>query len=156
MKFKDLATTDINTLLDMLLDLGKSDGIAEIRTDAAALELALFGNHPAISAKFAMVDEAVAGFVIYSWKWGTFTGVRDMYMQAIYVQPEFRRQGFGLSIMQHLAGIAVDAGCSKIEWLTVKDKQMSKEFYDSIGAVEASHMIVRRVQGEALRRLAGL
>jgi GNAT superfamily N-acetyltransferase len=156
MKFKDLATTDINTLLDMLLDLGKSDGVAEIRTDAVALELALFDDHPAISAKFVMMDDAVAGFVIYSWKWGTFTGVRDMYMQAIYVRPEFRRQGLGLTIMQHLASIAVDEGCSRIEWLTVKDKQMSKEFYDSIGAVEASHMTVRRVQGDALHKLAGL
>ncbi|MBI1770879.1 MAG: GNAT family N-acetyltransferase [Burkholderiales bacterium] len=77
-----------------------------------------------------------------------------MYMQAIYIRPEFRRQGLGLNIMQHLASIAVDEGCSRIEWLTVKDKQMSKEFYDSIGAVEASHMMVRRVQGEALRKLA--
>ncbi|MFZ6707503.1 GNAT family N-acetyltransferase [Undibacterium sp. TC9W] len=156
MKFKDLATTDINTLLDMLMDLGKSDGVAEIRTDAAAIELALFGDHPAVSAKFVMVDETIAGFVIYSWKWGTFAGVRDMYMQAIYVRPEFRRQGLGLTIMQHLASIAVDAGCSRIEWLTVKDKQMSKEFYDSIGAVEANHMMVRRVQGDALRKLADL
>ncbi|MBI3728431.1 MAG: GNAT family N-acetyltransferase [Burkholderiales bacterium] len=154
MQFKSLIETDINALLEMLLALGHSDGVAEIRTDAAALQLALFGKNPAVTAKFVVVNEAIAGFVIYSWKWGSFTGVRDMYMQAIYIRPEFRRQGLGLNIMQHLASIAVDEGCSRIEWLTVKDKQMSKEFYDSIGAVEASHMMVRRVQGEALRKLA--
>lgn len=155
MQLKDLTVTDIDVLLDMLIALGHSDGVAEIRADAAALKLALFGENPAVAAKFVVVNEAIAGFVIYSWKWGTFTGVRDMYMQAIYIHPEFRRQGLGLAIMQHLASIAVDEGCSRIEWLTVRDKQMSKDFYDSIGAVEASHMMVRRVQGEALHKLAG-
>lgn len=155
MQLKNLAVTDIDVLLDMLIALGHSDGVAEIRTDAAALQRALFGKDPAVTAKFVVMNEVVAGFVIYSWKWGAFTGVRDMYMQAIYICPEFRRQGLGLGIMQHLACIAIDEGCSRIEWLTVRDKQMSKEFYDSIGAVEASHMMVRRVQGEALRKLAG-
>ena len=155
MQFKNLAETDINVLLEMLIALGHSDGVAEIHTDATALKLALFSKNPAVTAKFVVMDEVVAGFVIYSWKWGTFTGVRDMYMQAIYIRPEFRRQGLGRAIMQQLASIAVDEGCSRIEWLTVKDKQMSKEFYDSIGAVEATHMVVRRVQGEALRNLAG-
>ncbi|MBC3919747.1 GNAT family N-acetyltransferase [Undibacterium sp. CY18W] len=154
MEFKNVAVTEVDTLLDMLIDLGHSDGVREIRTDRDALLDALFGPEPAAIAKFVLLQQNIVGFVIYSWKWGTFTGVRDMYMQAIYIHPDYRRQGLALGIMQHLAGIAQAYACSRIEWLTVKDKAMSRQFYDSIGATEASHMVVRRLQGEALNRLA--
>ncbi|MFZ6657665.1 N-acetyltransferase [Undibacterium sp. TJN19] len=60
----------------------------------------------------------------------------------------------GKAIMQHLAKIAVEHTCSRIEWLTVKDKNLSKRFYDAIGATEASHMTIRRLQGPVLTRLA--
>ncbi len=154
MEFKNVEATEIDTLLEMLIDLGRSDGVKEIRTDRAALLSALFGPVPAVMAKFILLEQNIAGFVIYSWKWGAFTGVRDMYMQAIYIHPDYRRQGLALATMHHLAGIALAHGCSRIEWLTVKDKTMSKQFYDSIGATEASHMVVRRLQGEVLSRLA--
>lgn len=154
MEFKDVAVTEVGTLLEMIIDLGYSDGVTDIRTDRAALRNALFGPEPAATAKFILLKQNIVGFVIYSWKWGTFTGVRDMYMQAIYIHPDYRRQGLALAAMQYLAGIALAQACSRIEWLTVKDKAMSKQFYDSIGATEASHMVVRRLQGEALTRLA--
>ena len=151
---KPVQKSEVNSLLSMLIDLGHSDGVKEIRTTEANLLDALFSPTPAVMAEFVLLDNTPAGFVIYSWKWGTFTGVRDMYVQAIYIHPEHRRKGLGKIIMQHLAKIAVEHTCSRIEWLTVKDKDLSKRFYDAIGATEASHMTIRRLQGQALTNLA--
>ncbi|MCH8620760.1 GNAT family N-acetyltransferase [Undibacterium sp. TS12] len=150
----DVLPAEISSLLAMLLALGESDGVKEILTDENSLTDALFSTTPAAYAKFVCVDDEPAGFVIYSWKWGTFTGKRDMYMQAIYIKPEYRRQRLGEAVMKHLSHIAVTHQCTRIEWLTVKDKDMSKRFYDAIGATEASHMQVRRLQGQALTNLS--
>lgn len=145
---------DIAELHDMLVQLGISDGVAQIRTTPQSLQDSLFGPEPAAFARFVRYGDAVAGFIIYSWKWGTFTGARDMYLHALYVRPEFRRKRIAQAAMAGLARIALDSGGTRIEWLTVKGKEMSRAFYEAIGSREADHMTVRRIQGDALQALA--
>lgn len=138
----------------MLLALADSDGVADVRTTEAALRDALSGPSPLVVAHFIRSDGEVAGFTLHSWKWGTFTGVRDLYLNALYVAPAHRRRGVARRAMAELARIAVAAGCSRIEWLTVAAKADTATFYDAIGSTPASHMAVRRLQGAALAALA--
>jgi GNAT superfamily N-acetyltransferase len=145
----------VAALHTMLLELGFSDGVTDIRTSVESLAASLFAPEPAAFAKFVRYGPSVAGFAIYSWKWGTFTGVLDMYVHAIFVRPECRRKGVARFAMSKLAEIAVAKGSSRIEWLTVRGKEMSYQFYESIGSQEADHMVIRRIQGAKLRALAG-
>jgi GNAT superfamily N-acetyltransferase len=139
----------------MLLALGESDGVADVRTTVEALRAALSGPAPLVHAHFIERDGAVAGFTLHSWKWGTFTGVRDLYLNALYVRPEHRRGGVARAALAGLARLAITHGCSRIEWLTVAAKADTAAFYDAIGSTAADHMAVRRLHGDALRALAG-
>ena len=150
----EVSAQDVIELHDMLVQLGISDGVAQIRTTPQSLRDSLFGPEPAAFARFIRHGDSVAGFIVYSWKWGTFTGTRDMYLHALYVLPAFRRKRIAHAAMARLAQIALACGCSRIEWLTVKGKEMSRAFYDAIGSVEADHMTVRRIQADGLKALA--
>lgn len=146
--------SEAGALYDMLLALGESDGVKEVRTTLASLQAHLFGDAPAAVPHWIMAGGDIAGFTIHSWKWGPFTGTRDLYMQALYIRSRFRRQGLAGRAMAALARIAVAGGGTRMEWFTVRDKTMARGFYDALGAQEASHMAIRRLQGEALARLA--
>jgi len=148
------ADGDIALLHAMLLELGASDGVGDIRTTEASLRAALFGPAPLVVGHVLRRDGAAAGFTLHSWKWGTFTGVRDLYVNALYVRPEHRRHGVARAAMAGLARIAVASGCSRIEWLTVRAKADTAAFYDAVGSAPARHMAVRRLQGAALAALA--
>jgi len=145
---------DATLLLQLIQDLAESEGVKKVHTSLASLQEQLFGAQPAAYPLLIRSDGAVAGFAIYSWKWGTFTGVKDMYVHALFVSAAHRRKGVAKQAIAKLAQIAVDAGSARMEWLTVRDGPMSSAFYDSIGSQEASHMAVRRLQGEALHALA--
>ena len=149
-----VADDAVASLHAMLLELGASDGVADIRTTEASLRAALSGPAPHVVAHFIVHDDAVAGFTLHSWKWGTFTGVRDLYLNALYVRPAHRRRGVARHAMAALARLALENGCSRIEWLTVAAKADTATFYDAIGSTAASHMALRRLQGDALRALA--
>jgi len=144
---------DASALHAMLLALAEGDGVAEVRTTVAALGAALSGPVPLVVAHFIISDGDVAGFTMHSWKWGTFTGVADLYLNALYVRPEHRRHGAARWAMAELARIAVAAGCTRIEWLTVGARTGTAAFYDAIGSTPASHMTPRRLHGQALRAL---
>jgi diamine N-acetyltransferase len=145
---------ELDVMLAMLNELAASEGVAHVATTRANLADALFSSQPAAFATWIQSGGARAGLVIYSWKWGTFTGTRDLYMQAIYLCPDFRRQGLGRTAMAQLAQIAVAHGCSRMEWLAVLDKAESQQFYDGIGATSADHMVVRRLSAPAMQALA--
>jgi len=149
-----VADGDIASLHAMLLALAASDGVVDVRTTEASLRAALSGPAPLVIAHFIQRDGHVAGFTLHSWKWGTFTGVRDLYVNALYVLPAHRRAGVARRAMAALARLAVDQGCSRIEWLTVAGKADTAAFYDAIGSTAAGHMAVRRLQGQALAALA--
>ena len=144
----------VPALHGLLLALAASDGVAKVGTTPVALHAALFDAPPLVFAHFIRHDDALAGFTLHSWKWGTFTGVRDLYLNALYVKPAHRRAGVARAAMREVARLAVAEGCSRIEWLTVAAKADTAAFYDAIGSVAADHMAVRRLQGDALRSLA--
>ncbi len=154
MSLAPASEADVPLLHAMLLALGADDGVADIRTTEAALRDALFGATPLVFAHLLRRSGDVAGFTLHSWKWGAFTGVRHLYLNAPYVRPEHRRRGVARSATAGLASLAIAQGCSRIEWLTVRAKDDTAAFYDAIGSTTADHMAVRRLQGHALRALA--
>lgn len=141
-------------LFELLLALGESDGVKDIRITLEALQAQLFSDAPAAVPQWVMAGDDVAGFVIHSWKWGPFTGTRDMYLHALYIRPEFRHRGLATQAMAALARIAQANGCTRMEWLALKDKAPTRSFYGAVGAREADHMTVLRLQGDALAKLA--
>jgi ribosomal protein S18 acetylase RimI-like enzyme len=146
--------SEIEIVLQMLLELGESDGVKQIETTGEHLRKHLYGESPIANCCMICKEEIVTGFAIYSWKWATFTGRKEMYMQAIYIKPEFRGQRIATRAMSLLAQHAIESGCSRMEWYAVKGKSMSSIFYDSIGSHELTRMVIRRISGKELYHLA--
>ncbi|WP_284242924.1 GNAT family N-acetyltransferase [Thalassotalea insulae] len=86
---------------------------------------------PIAFAKLITCNNIIAGFVIHSWKFATFFGTRELFMQAIYIKSEFRRQGIAAKALGQLAQFTLTSGCSRMEWYVMDDNSTGIKFYDT-------------------------
>ena len=93
-------------------------------------------------------------FALFFHNFSTFLGRAGIYLEDLYVMPEFRGRGFGKSFLARLAAIAVERGCGRLEWWCLDWNRPSIEFYLSLGAVPMSDWTVYRICGDTLSELA--
>lgn len=105
---------------------------------------------------FAEVGDAPVpmGFAIYFFNYSTFLARPGLYLEDLYVHPEFRGRGVGKAILLHLARLANQRGCGRMEWAVLDWNQPAIEFYESIGARRLREWQVCRLAGDALKRFA--
>jgi GNAT superfamily N-acetyltransferase len=116
---------------------------------------ALFGPQSNVEAIMAFAGDAAVGFALYFYNFSTFLGKRGIYLEDLFVEPEYRGQGIGKALLQRLASIAKDQDCGRMEWSVLTWNQPSIEFYHRLGAVTLEDWRTFRLTGEALERLAG-
>jgi GNAT superfamily N-acetyltransferase len=115
----------------------------------------LFGPCPVAHAVLAEADGAAVGMALYYHTFSTFTGRCDLFLEDLFVMPEHRGKGIGLALFRHLAGIARDERCRRIEWRVLDWNQPAIDFYRRIGALPMTEWSVQRLEGAALSALAG-
>jgi len=115
---------------------------------------ALFGTERNTYALMAFADDAVIGFALYFYTFSTFLGKRGIYLEDIYVEPEFRGRGIGSALLKRLAIIAKEQHCGRMEWSVLTWNQPSIDFYHRLGAVTLDDWRIFRLQGDALELLA--
>ena len=106
-------------------------------------------------AFFALEDETEVGFALYFHNFSTFLGKGGIYLEDLFVLPEHRGKGYGKAILTHLAQIARERGCGRLEWACLDWNQPSIDFYRSLGATPMDEWTVYRVSGNGLQQLAG-
>jgi len=106
-------------------------------------------------AFFALEDETEVGFALYFHNFSTFLGRGGIYLEDLFVLPEHRGKGYGKAILTHLAQIARERGCGRLEWACLDWNQPSIDFYRSLGATPMDEWTVYRVSGNGLQQLAG-
>ena len=106
-------------------------------------------------AFFALEGETEVGFALYFHNFSTFLGRGGIYLEDLFVLPEHRGKGYGKAILTHLAQIARERGCGRLEWACLNWNQPSIDFYLSLGATPMNEWTVCRVSGDALNALAG-
>ncbi|MBE6559436.1 MAG: GNAT family N-acetyltransferase [Ruminococcaceae bacterium] len=104
---------------------------------------------------FAVENGETVGFALFFHNFSTFLGRAGIYLEDLFVLPEFRGRGHGKALIQALAGIAVERDCGRLEWSCLDWNRPSIEFYRSLGAVPMDEWTVYRLTGETLRRVAG-
>ena len=102
----------------------------------------------------AEVDGQPAGLALYFFVYSTWTSRLALYLEDLYVIPAARRHGVARALMAELANIAVNAGCLQARWLVLRDNVAAIEFYEGIGAEQASEWSPMRIGHEGLKRLA--
>ena len=102
---------------------------------------------------FAMEDDQEVGFVLYFHNYPTFVGKAGLYIEDLYVKPEFRGKGYGKALFLYLAHTALQRGCGRMEWTCLNWNKPSIRFYRSMGAVPLDDWRVYRLTEDGLRAL---
>ena len=102
---------------------------------------------------FASFEGREIGFALFFHNFSTFLGRAGIYLEDLFVLPEYRGRGFGKAILQKLAAIAVERGCGRFEWWCLDWNKPSIDFYLSMGAVPMDEWTVYRITGDTLARL---
>ena len=114
----------------------------------------LFSAHPRIFADVVEWNGELAGFAVWFYNFSTFQGRHGIYLEDLFVEPEFRGKGLGKALLGHLAQTCVAEGLTRLQWWVLDWNDPSIAFYKSLGAVPMDEWTVFRVSGEALERLA--
>ena len=103
---------------------------------------------------FAVLDGKEIGFALYFYNFSTFLGKAGIYLEDLYVLPEYRGKGYGKAILKKLAQIAVDQKCGRLEWACLDWNEPSIKFYRSLGAKPMDEWTVYRLTDDALLNLS--
>lgn len=103
---------------------------------------------------FALEAGREVGFALFFHNFSTFLGRAGIYLEDLYVKPEYRGKGYGKAILKKLAQIAVERGCGRLEWWCLDWNKPSIDFYLSMGAEPMEDWTVYRIAGDTLRQLA--
>ncbi len=103
---------------------------------------------------FAVVDGKEIGFALFFHNFSTFLGRAGIYLEDLYVSPEFRGNGYGKALLTQLAKIAVERGCGRLEWWCIDWNKPSIDFYLSLGAEPMDEWTVYRITGDTLLNMA--
>jgi GNAT superfamily N-acetyltransferase len=94
------------------------------------------------------------GFAVFFYTYSTFVGLPGLYLEDLFVKPEARGRGVGRALLRHLAQLAKEKSCYRIEWAVLHWNEPAIRFYKRLGAVPMDEWHVYRLSGEALDRLA--
>ena len=103
---------------------------------------------------FACEDGKEVGFALFFYNFSTFLGRAGIYLEDLFVLPEYRNKGYGKALLKELAKITVKRGCGRLEWCCLDWNQPSIDFYLSLGAKSMNEWTIYRVTGETLKNLA--
>ena len=115
-----------------------------------------FGETPYFSSVIAEWNGEAAGFALFFYDFSTWLGKPGLYLEDVFVHPEYRGKGIGKAILRRLAEIAVERGCARMKWEVLDWNQPAIDFYHSLGAELQREWLNVRVGKEALRKLAGV
>ena len=152
--FRYAERKDTQLILLFILELARYEKLEqEVVATPEILEEWLFDKQKA-EVIFAMLGEKEIGFALFFHNFSTFLGRAGIYLEDLYVLPEYRGRGYGKEILKKLAAIAVERGCGRLEWWCLDWNQSSIDFYLSLGAEPMSDWTVYRIAGDTLHELA--
>lgn len=152
--FRNAQRNDVGLILQFIRELADYEKVlSEVVADEATLEEWIFDKQKA-EVIFALEGEKEVGFALYFHNFSTFLGRAGIYLEDLYVKPEYRGKGYGKAILKKLASIAVERGCGRLEWWCLDWNKPSIDFYRSLGAEPMDDWTVYRIAGETLTNLA--
>ena len=152
--FRYAERNDVALILCCIKELADYEKMLhEVVADERAQEGWIFDKQKA-EVIFALEDNKEVGFALFFHNFSTFLGKAGIYLEDLYVRPEYRGKGYGKAILKKLASIAVERGCGRLEWWCLDWNKPSIDFYLSLGAEPMSDWTVYRIAGDTLLNLA--
>ena len=146
---------DVELILELIRALAVFEGLADqVEVTRERLERTLFGPSPAAEVLLALEGDLPVGFAVHFPTFSTFLGKPGLHLEDVYVRPEHRGRGHGRAMLRHLAALAVQRGCGRLEWTVLDWNETALGFYRRLGADVLPDWRRCRLAGGALDRLA--
>ena len=154
MQFRFAEEKDVPLILQFIKDLAEYEHMLDevVATEELLTEW-IFQKEKA-EVIFVLEDGKEVGFALFFHNFSTFLGRAGIYLEDLYVKPEYRHKGYGKGLLKKLAQIAVERGCGRLEWWCLDWNQPSIDFYLSLGAEPMEDWTVYRIAGDTLQKLA--
>lgn len=152
--FRFAEREDTALILEFIKGLAEYEKMLDqVVADEALLEEWIFDKQKA-EVIFGLEDGKEVGFALFFHNFSTFLGRAGIYLEDLFVKPEYRDRGYGTAMLKKLASIAVERGCGRLEWWCLDWNEPSIQFYLSLGAEPMSDWTVYRITGDTLTKLA--
>jgi len=146
---------DVPLILRLIRELAAYEKLShEVVATEELLHRALFGDGPRVETLIARADGEAAGFALFFHNFSTFLAKPGIYLEDLFVRPALRGRGIGKALLVHLARLARERGCGRLEWAVLDWNKPAIDFYESLGAKALRQWVLNRVSGDALEGLA--
>src|SRR5574341_996608 len=155
-QIRSATEADVALILSFIKKLADYERLShEAVATEEILRETLFGRRRTAEVAIGYFKREAVGFVLFFHNYSTFLGRSGIYIEDLFVEETFRRRGFGRALLTHVARIAKQRQCGRLEWSVLDWNEPAIHFYKRLGAVPMSDWTVFRVTGDALTKLAG-
>lgn len=153
-QFRFADEKDLSLILDFIKELADYENMLDEVVATEDLLHEWIFNKKVAEVIFVMEDNLEVGFALFFHNFSTFLGKAGIYLEDLYVKPEYRGKGYGKGLIKKLASIAVERDCGRLEWWCLDWNTPSIDFYLSLGAEAMDDWTVYRIAGDTLKKLA--
>lgn len=156
LKLKRATAEDVPLILSLVKELAEYERLThEVVATEEALRESLFGERRVAEVIIGYDEDEPAGFALFFHNFSTFLGKPGIYLEDLYIRPQHRGKKIGFMLLSHLAELAKERGCGRLEWSVLNWNESAIKFYRRIGAKPMDEWTVYRLTGDALDELAG-
>ena len=154
MKIRPAKSEEVGEVLQLIQDLATYEKAPE-QVEASKEDLlnTIFAKEPRVFCDLVEVNGQIAGMAIWFLNYSTWQAKHGIYLEDLYIKPEFRARGYGKALLKHLAQICDKEGYGRLQWWVLDWNSPAIEFYKSFGAEAMDEWTVYRTSGQALKNL---
>jgi GNAT superfamily N-acetyltransferase len=155
-QIKSATESDVPVILSFVKKLARYEQLLhEVVATEDLLRETLFGKRRTAEVAIGYLESKPVGFVLFFHNYSTFLGKPGLYIEDLFVDEDYRRRGYGRALLLHVARLAKERDCGRLEWSVLDWNQPAIDFYKKLGASPMSEWTVFRVAGKSLDELAG-
>jgi GNAT superfamily N-acetyltransferase len=146
---------DAPVIFSLIKELAEYEHLShEVVASVNDIRKTLFGERPFAETLIGELERRPVSFALFFYNFSTFLGKPGIYLEDLYVQPQFRGKGFGRKMLAHIAALAKERDCGRFEWSVLNWNSSAIKTYEKLEATPKKEWILYRLSGEALDRLA--
>jgi GNAT superfamily N-acetyltransferase len=155
MTIRPATIADTDEILALIYELALYEKAPEeAKATPAQIIESFFCENPQVFCEIVEEDGAIVGLAIWFLNYSTWLGKHGIYLEDLFIRPQYRGKGYGKALLKHLAAICDERGYGRFQWWVLNWNEPSIEFYKSLGAVAMDEWTVYRVAGQSLKDLA--
>ncbi|MCH3909657.1 MAG: GNAT family N-acetyltransferase [Bacilli bacterium] len=152
--FRKATKDDVTLIVSFIRGIAEYEKMLDqVELDPDTLKEEIFDNHRA-EVVFALENGKEVGFALYFYNFSTFVGHSGLYLEDLFVFPQYRHKGYGKALIVELSKIAKEKGCGRMDWVCLDWNKPSQDFYASLGAKPLHEWLLYRLDRKGIEKLS--